>query len=190
MGDASTDSTEISDTATTASYIAMILNNQTLPIVYTSGENQYVSPIIDSTTLNRIVLIAVVLVVLSMLYLIIRYKKNGFLVAISLVGYFAIVMLLIRFTNVPLAIGSMFAILLAGIMELVFLAKLAKDTNSKKMDDNILKMTLAQIPLYVISIVFCFVTWLPMVSFGTALFWGLIIETAYNYLIVRNLLKD
>ena len=190
MGDASTDSTEISDTATTASYIAMILNNQTLPIVYTSGENQYVSPIIDSTTLNRIVLIAVVLVVLSMLYLIIRYKKNGFLVAISLVGYIAIVMLLIRFTNVPLAIGSMFAILLAGIMELVFLAKLAKDTNSKKMDDNILKMTLAQIPLYVISIVFCFVTWLPMVSFGTALFWGLIIETAYNYLIVRNLLKD
>ena len=190
MGDASTDSTEISDTATTASYIAMILNNQTLPIVYTSGENQYVSPIIDSTTLNRIVLIAVVLVVLSMLYLIIRYKKNGFLVAISLVGYIAIVMLLIRFTNVPLAIGSMFAILLAGIMELVFLAKLAKDTNSKKMDDNILKMTLAQIPLYVISIVFCFVTWLPMVSFGTALFWGPIIETAYNYLIVRNLLKD
>ena len=190
MGDASTDSTEISDTATTASYIAMILNNQTLPIVYTSGENQYVSPIIDSTTLNRIVLIAVVLVVLSMLYLIIRYKKNGFLVAISLVGYIAIVMLLIRFTNVPLAIGSMFAILLAGIMELVFLAKLAKDTNSKKMDDNILKMTLAQIPLYVISIVFCFVTWLPMVSFGTALFWGLIIETAYNYLVVRNLLKD
>ena len=49
-----------------------------------------------------------------------------------------------------------------------------KDADGKKMDETIIKMTLAQIPLYVIAIVFCFVTWLPMVSFGTALFWGLI----------------
>ena len=190
MGDASNDNAEINENATNASYIAMILNNQTLPIVYTSGENQYVSPILDSNSLNKIIIVAASLVVLVMVYLAIRYKKNGILAAIGFVGYLAIVMLLIRFTNVPIAFGSMSAILLSAIMEVVFITKLLKDADGKKMDETIIKMTLAQIPLYVIAIVFCFVTWLPMVSFGTALFWGLIMETAYNYLIVKNLLKD
>ncbi len=190
IGDASNDNAEINENATNASYIAMILNNQTLPIVYTSGENQYVSPILDSNSLNKIIIVAATLVVLVMVYLAIRYKKNGILAAIGFVGYLAIVMLLIRFTNVPIALGSMSAILLSAIMEVIFLTKLLKDADGKKMDETIIKMTLAQIPLYVIAIVFCFVTWLPMVSFGTALFWGLIMETAYNYLIVKNLLKD
>lgn len=190
IGDASNDNAEINENATNASYIAMILNNQTLPIVYTSGENQYVSPILDSNSLNKIIIVAASLVVLVMVYLAIRYKKNGILAAIGLVGYLAIVMLLIRFTNVPIAFGSMSAILLSAIMEVIFITKLLKDADGKKMDETIIKMTLAQIPLYVIAIVFCFVTWLPMVSFGTALFWGLIMETAYNYLIVKNLLKD
>ena len=190
MGDASNDNAEINENATNASYIAMILNNQTLPIVYTSGENQYVSPILDSNSLNKIIIVAASLVVLVMVYLAIRYKKNGILAAIGFVGYLAIVMLLIRFTNVPIAFGSMSAILLSAILEVIFLTKLLNDADGKKMDETIIKMTLAQIPLYVIAIVFCFVTWLPMVSFGTALFWGLIMETAYNYLIVKNLLKD
>ena len=45
------------------------------------------------------------------------------------------------------------------------------------------------IPICIIAIAFCFVKWIPISSFGTISFWGLIMIAIYNAVITRYLLK-
>ena len=190
IGSASNDQITINEYLTSARYIVALLSNDTLPIVYTNGENKHISPIVDTELLQNIEIISIILLVLISIYMIVRHKENGILAFVALLGYLAFVMLLIRFTNVPIAIGSMVAIVLSALMEIVLLEQLLKAGTNKKMDETIIKTMLNQIPLYIIAVVLCFVTLVPMVSFGTALFWGLITATVYNYFVAKHLLLD
>ena len=45
------------------------------------------------------------------------------------------------------------------------------------------------LPICILSIVFCFVKWVPISSFGMILFWGFVIIAIYNAVITRSLLK-
>lgn len=190
IGEASADRKQILEYAESASYIAMLLNSQTLPIKYANGENQFVSAVVDNDMVKKIIVIAIIITAVIIAYMCIRFGKRGILAGIAFVGYIAIVMLLIRVTNVQLAIGSLIAIAVSVIMEAVLMNQLLKANGNKEMTDTLINTTLTQIPLYVISIVLCFMTLVPMVSFGTALFWGVIVATIYNYLVGKNLLED
>lgn len=182
IGQATTDAEKISEYAKTGTYLTTLLNSKNMPIVYTVDKNQFVSPTIDSDCIQILITIFIVLLILAMLYLLIKYKKNGALAVIALFGFVALLMLFIRLTNVQVSPGSMAAILLSTIIEVVFLIELLKDTSNKKMNEAIIKMLLLEIPLFIIALVSSLVTFVPVVSFGTALFWGLIIALACNYL--------
>lgn len=190
IGNATTDQKEIIKYATSVSKVSMLLNNQTLPIEYKVSQNEYVSPVITAQLLRIIIIVAIVIVTLSIIYMVLKYKEKGLFAGISFVGYIAIVMLLVRITNVPVAAGSITAVAMATIIEFILLLQLSKTKSDKEANEAIVKMISMQIPLYVISIVLCFAIIIPMVSFGTALFWGLLTSTAYNYLVTKALLKE
>ena len=189
-GDATNDQETLQGYVESLNYITNLLNYETIPIVYTINENQFVSAVIDKNTINKIIMISCIILAIIILYLIIRYKKNGLLSGIALVGFIALLMLIIRITNIALGSGCMMGILLSIIIEIIFLNNLLNVTTRKKANDELIKMLLLEIPLYGITLVSCFASFLPIVSFGTALFWGLIIIMLLNWIMKYVLINN
>lgn len=190
IGTETTDMDTLNEYVKSCSFIATLLNSDTMPIVYTVDFNQYISATIDGKMVNTIIIAMGIILAIIVICLFIKYDLNGVLAGIAIIGYVALTMLLIRFTNVPLSIGSMAAVLLSIIVQIIFVKQLLKNTTIQKMNETILKMMIIQIPLLVVAIVCCFITPLKISSFGTALFWGIIINVIYNYLITKNLIAD
>lgn len=86
--------------------------------------------------------------------------------------------------------GSIAAIVLSGIVGLACSIKLLGTKTKKEFNQALIHVLIAQIPLYIVSIVCCFMASLQVVSFGTALFWGLALNVAYNYLVIKGLIID
>lgn len=176
--------------------LAILLSNGVNPIIYTLDTNEYVSPIVDSEMLKNILVIAVVILAVMEIYLIVRYRINGLISAISMLGFVALYLLVIRFTDTLISLESMAAIGIAVIVQLMFLQGVsAKVKAGNEVTDNAVKQELVkniqlQIPLYIMSVVFVFSNWETIIDFGTSLFWGLIISVIYNITITRIMFKQ
>lgn len=190
IGDTTSDKDVISAYIRNVEKVAMLLNNQSLPIIYKVSQNEYISPVVTTEVLKIVIIVSIVLATLAVIYMILRYKEKGLYTGISFIGYIAITMMFIRIANVPVAVGSIVAIAIASVIEFIVLLQLLKAKSNKEENDALIRMICMQIPLYVISVVLCFVTLIPMVSFGTALFWGSAISTIYNYIVTKALLKE
>lgn len=187
--------TETSDSNTLKNYlvqsgqIAILLNNGVNPIVYEIETNEYVSPIITADMLNKIIIAIIVVIAVLIVYLIIRYKSLGILGAIALIGYTALYFIVVRFTDTIISLEAIAAIAISIILEFIFIQAIANEIKKNVADvDKIIKKELiknisVQIPLYIMAIVFVFVEWETVKSFGIALFWGLIVSLIYNLVI-------
>ena len=176
MGQASSNSEDINQYITEASNIAVLLNTNPLPLTYTIAENRYVMSDItlDMFYIPAIVVLAVLAV--GILFLIIRYQKNGFLTAISLIGYIAAYLLVIRYTNVVITLEGIAGILIAVILNYIGF-KVA-----------FLKTLFILVPVAITSVILCFTGWLPMISFGMTIFWGILMAILYHLIITRSLI--
>ena len=189
IGSKTTDTEKLQESAQNSSYVATVLNNEVIPVVYTIENNQFVSAILDGQDIKVIIIAFGILIGIAIIYLLIKYDLNGILAGAALIGYVALTMLLIRFANVPIALGSISAVVLSALIQLVFIVRLLK-VNNKKQNQTILSMALNVLPVLIIAIVCCFAKQLQIVSFGTAEFWGVITMFLYNYLITKNLIAD
>lgn len=188
---------ETTDTATLNEYflqseqIVTLLTNGVNPILYTVNTNEYVSPVIDETIIKNIIIIAIAVLVLMELYFIIRYRMTGLIAAISMIGYVALYLLVLRFTDTILLLEAMAAVGIAVLVQFMFLHGIAnklKDGVANRdvaVKEELIKNIQVQIPLYIMAIVFVFANWETLMSFGTALFWGLIISVIYNFIFTR-----
>ena len=183
IGNASNDIDTINDTIKSATYITTLLNNNTIPVVYETEQNQYISPVIDNTTLKLIIIIGIVILTCLMIYLIITGKEKGIVAAIALLGIVAATLLVARLTNVFITFESIIALALATLIETVLLTKLVKCKTNKEIYEALLKSLLIHIPLYIVVLIACLFSWLPIVSFGTMFFWGLVISIACNLIL-------
>ena len=128
------------------------------------------------------------------LILVIKYKLNGLLSGISFIGLVAIYLLAIRYTNVVLSIQGIFGIIVALILNYILNAKLlSKIKNSNNVNLSIKEVYkefyLKLIPICIAIIVFCFINWTPISSFGMVMFYGIILIAVYNFIITNTLLK-
>ena len=192
----STDNEKIQSNIQDASNIAILLNDGTLPIEYTVEQNRFVK---SDITLNDFIIPAIVLgviIVLAYLFLIIKYKKLGLLALISHVGYTALLLIIVRYTNLVITILGICGLLISIVLDyilLVYILKALKNTEKnlveykKVFDKSLLSIILVLIPALVIGVVMSFATWLPVYSFGTIVFWGMLILGLYNVAITRIL---
>ena len=192
----STDNETIQSNLQDASNIAILLNNGVLPIEYTVEQNRFIK---TDITLEDFIVPAIVfgvVIVLAYLFLIIRYKKLGFFAIISHVGYVALLLIIVRYTNLVISIEGICGILISMILDYILLVYILKklkkiDKNlaeySKVYDKSILTIILALIPVLVIGVVMSFATWLPVYSFGTITFWGMFVLGIYNVVVTRIL---
>lgn len=193
----STSSTEINSYLQEASNIAIILNNGNFPITYTIEQNRYMKSDITDRDIMIVVLIVAIVMVVALIVLIVMYRKNGILVAISNIGYIAVVLLVLRYTNVIITTEGLFGILIGIILNYVFsiyLLKTLKTTAnehieiSKAYNKTVLAMILVLVPAIAVGITLCFASWMPMYSFGAIIFWAILLIFIYNTVVTRTLL--
>ena len=191
IGTTTTDSNTLKNYFVQSGEIAIVLNNGINPIIYDIGTNEYVAPIITQDILNKIIIAAVIILALMIVYLIIRYRTLGIISALSMIGYIALYLIVVRFTDTIISLEAMAAIGIGIILEFIFVQAIAKrlredvanaDGAIKK---ELIKNISVQIPIYIMSIVFVFAEWETIKSFGIALFWGLIISLIYNFVFTR-----
>lgn len=201
IGQASTDNETLQEYAKQASSMATVLDTGKIPVKYDVDENEYILPNIDKEQLHLIKYIAIGITAIGLVILIIRYKTNGLLGAFSLVGLFSIMLLLLKYANVVLSIEGLFAIALVLILEYIFINKILQEVKQQKKEvlnkeliDKILKQVYVQffiniIPICIAVITFCFIKWIPINSFGTVMFWGIVLIAIYNFIVTGSLLK-
>lgn len=201
IGQASTDTDTLQGYIDQASSMATVLDTGNIPIKYSVDENEYVASDITRDQLQIIKYTGIAFVAIAIIILCVIYKMNGFIGAISYVGLFSLLMLLIRYTNVVLSIEGLVAIALVLILEYIFINRILSKTKQEskgKINRAIIKEAIKEtykeffitiIPIAIVIITFCFAKWTSISSFGMVMFWGISLIAIYNFAILGNLLK-
>lgn len=193
VGQATTDTKTLKDYVQQASNMATALDVENMPVKYEIGENEYVASDITTKELHEIKYAFAVVVLIAAGILCIRFKTKGIISGIAYIGLFAILMLLIRYTNVVLAIDGLFGIALVLILEYIFINKILgkmKTLNVKEaVKESYKEFFIRIIPIAIAVITFCFIKWIPISSFGMVMFWGISLIAIYNFAIFQNLLR-
>ena len=169
-------------------HITAIINNGPLPIVYEYSE-ETIEPEIKTDT----VLIVKILVptVLLLLICVIKFGVKGFISVLLQIGYIALLLLTVRYTNVIITIEGILGIIASGILNYIFVCAILNDLKKKgQMEWKIVgKFAIRTIPVYVIAVILSFNTLTRVNSLGMTLVWGSIVLYVYNLAITRNVLK-
>ena len=198
VGSTTTDTETLNEYAGQANSMAIVLDKGNMPIKYTVSENKYVLSDITNEQLEIVKYIIIAVVAIALIVLIIRYHINGLLGTISYIGLASIFTLLIRYANVVLSIEGIFGIAIILILNYIFtnkiLAKLKEEKKEKTSVSKLMKETYQEffvriIPICIVVIVFCFMNWAPISSFGMVMFWGIALIALYNFIVTNNLLK-
>lgn len=177
-----------------ASNLAILFNHGELPITYTMEQNRYVVSDIQTGNLVIVGAITGVGMLIAIIFLGIVYRKNGILIGIANVGYVAILLLLIRYTNVIITMEGLVGILISIVLNYIFTIYLLKamkketDEIKKIYNKSLFRMLLVLIPALIIGITLCFINWMPIYSFGAITFWGILTIFIYNTVLTRTLL--
>ena len=198
VGAATTDQETLQNSIAQASSMATVLDTGNLPLKYEVDGNEYVLSDITENQLQIVQYALIGIVAIGLIVLIIRYKSNGLLGAISYVGLAALFVLIIRYTNVVLSIEGIFAIAITLLLNYIFvnklLAKLKQNEVKKENVKQAIKETYKEffikiIPICIMVITFCFIKWIPISSFGMVMFWGIALIAIYHISVTNSLLK-
>lgn len=186
---------ELQESLISANSIAALLDNGQIPVVYEITQNRYVASEVQNDNIGLFIALSIIAATAGMIYLIIKFKEKGILTSIGLVGYIAILLLVLRYTNVIITIDGLVAIVLSTVLAYMAIIKILK--YNEKIEDKkeafnraMKKLILIYVPIAVIAIVFTFNAWLPIFSFGMVMFWGLVINVLYNLIFTRLMLIE
>lgn len=194
MNQATTDQDSISDTLQSASTIAAVVNSGKMPLTYKVAENNYVNTDITSNMLKKAMYVVIAIVIVALVVLIIKYKSVGLLASISYIGFVGLELLLIRYTNVTISLESIVAGIILLAINYLITYRLIKvhETDSelkKKVYSNEFKsIIIKSIPIFIIAIIFVFMKWTKIATFGMFMFWGLLLSIIYNYIVTKDML--
>ncbi|MBE5819907.1 MAG: hypothetical protein E7310_03715 [Clostridiales bacterium] len=186
----SQDSDTIQEYIDSATAIANNLNAGVNPIVY-----NYISETkeatIDNDLLNITLYIFIALNVISFVYFIIKFKKEGFMAALLQLGYIAVLSLVLRVLGITLTIEGIIGIIVSIILNYMFIcmAYNSERTTKKFIKEIFTTFALRTIPMYIIAIIFTFTGLLHTSSLGMTLVWGIITIYLYNIIFTNIVLK-
>ena len=200
VGKATTDSTTLKGYVEQAQNVATVLDSGKLPVKYDMEKNQYILSSITEQDLTYVAVTIAIIAIIAIIVLIIKYKTNGLVAGIAYIGLAALYLLLIRYTNVVISIDSIFAITMMLAFNYIFTIILLSNIKKMKAEnvENAVQKSVTEtykkffsriIPVCILAIVFCFIKWTPINSFGMITFWGIVIIAIYNAIITNGLLR-
>lgn len=200
VGKATTDSTTLKGYVEQAQNVATVLDSGKLPVKYDMEKNQYILSSITEQDLTYVAVTIAIIAIIAIIVLIIKYKTNGLVAGIAYTGLVALYLLLIRYTNVVISIDSIFAITMMLAFNYIFTIILLSNIKKMKAEnvENAVQKSVTEtykkffsriIPVCILAIVFCFIKWTPINSFGMITFWGIVIIAIYNATITNLLFR-
>lgn len=182
---------EMQERLTSAKNMQILLNSGKMPVEYQNTQNRYVSSDITQNTINVVIYVVIAIAALGIIYLIIRYKNLGLKLAISIIGYIAVVLIALRIFNVEIAVSGIFAIVLSIVLYFAVIMAILKENKQennieKALSKTMIKYSIILVPSLIVAVVFT----LTGISFGTVLFWGLFTNVLYNLSINKLLLVN
>lgn len=188
----SNDTKEIQEAIEAAEKEAILLNSGTTPLVY-DYSSEVKETNIDSRTI-AIYLIAIGTVfVIAYIYLVIKFKAKGFISVYFQVGFLAMLLLILRLTNVILTMEGMAGIVISMVLEYIF-TYIVLNTMEKEEEGMYKKANLTfflnTLPIYVVAVIFTFAARANINSFGMTLFWGIIIIYIYNFIFPKFIFEN
>lgn len=200
IGQTTTDVDSLNDYLEQARDMSSILSNKNMPLTYKQVGNIYIASAVNDSITNIVLIGITVISVLILVIFVVRFKLKGLLATCSYIGAISLLMLIIRYTNVMLSTEGIAGIFAISILNFIFVNKILTSLKNKKEDKKaepkhlinmaIKDITIKIIPLFIMAIIFTFISWVPTSSFGMVMFWGLTIIVLYNLFITKSLLKD
>ena len=184
----SSDSEQIQNRITQATNIAVFLNTDTMPLTYKIDVNKSVYSSLTDNVLKIAIIVSIVIFALLLIYMIIKYKKEALLAVVTNIGFVAILILIIRYTNVDITLTGLITIPISVIIQYVFLMNILKvktekidnDSKIKRVKETIRSGIEKLIPVAVIAVVFALTKWETVYSAGMLLFWEIAVLILYN----------
>lgn len=168
--------------------IVTIINNEKLPIVYEYSE-ETLEP--EITMNSELIIKILVPTVLLLLICVIKFGVKGFISVFLQIGYIALLLLTVRYTNVTITIEGVFGIIISGILNYIFVCTILNNLKkTEKIEWNtIVKFIIRTIPVYVVAVILTFNRLTRVNSLGMTLVWGSIVLYVYNLLVTKTVLK-
>lgn len=189
MGQTQTDYEEHKKEYAAAKVIADILNCGMMPICYALESDNFVQAEVWEWA-EMFKMVAIVLVVIASIIFIIKFRGKGLLASIVAIGYIALLSLVIRYTNAVITQSSLVAYYVVILLNYAFLKNMLKASNPEKCyEETARKFYLSVIPLAVVAIVFTLSNYFIVSSVGMALFWGLMLNIVYNFVITKTVFE-
>ena len=186
----STSQSNIQKSLEQASNLAALLKTGKLPIKYNVDTSKYIQSDFEGEDINKFIILVVGIIIIMVIYLIFKYKKQGILLAISQIGFLAVLLVIVRYANVSLSLTGIFAIILSFIMSYIFILGILKE--EQKNEKSFSKITVNYLTIYapclIISVVFSFMNNLSISSFGMVMFYGIMLMVLYHGIATRNLI--
>ena len=188
MNNATTDTDELNETLQSSSGIEVLLNSGKLPLTYIST-SQFIDVSSSSVLLRNTIIVLAIIIAILLIYMIIKHKLKGLLSAISSLGFIALYLLIIRYTNVTLSLDGIIGIAIVIILNYLLSMKLlkVKSDDKKAYISEYVDFILKIVPIAIISIIFSFINVLALSSVGMVIFWGILLMLVYNVLITKNI---
>lgn len=186
LNSASTDGKIIQTAIDNGLTISTILNNEPLAMEYKVTTNQYVYSEITEEMLIGFSVIVAIIVLVAIILLVIKYKMLAVYAGISLIGFMSLYLLIIRYANVILTLEG-----IAGILLILWLNYLLIKVMLKKLNaiEAYKEFFTEMIPVIIAIVVFSFISWTNIASFGMIMFWGLLLTVPYHLAITHTLIE-
>ena len=192
------DLSEDADQYNSAKNLAAIMENKPMHDQYSVSGNTYVAAPVEENMVRVLIYIEVAIALAVALVLIIKFGYKGMLASLINVGFVAILLLVIRLTNVKLSLDGIMAIEAGYILQAIYsfmICGLLKNTDLtakelKEGSTKILKQfVLIVIPILILSVVCCLAEWAAIFSVGMIVFWAIVIALVYNFIITKFLVR-
>lgn len=182
--------------ATQGQVYAMLLNNDEMPLTYTITSTETMQSNINTETIYIIIGILVAISVLLIIYLIIKFKVDGLLCAISYISAIAILLILIRYTSTVISLGGIAAMAILMAFDAYFMIRILKEIKNNPSYENVSTVTYSEylkkidliIVFLIVSVVFTFMNTVQVYSIGMILFYGIVSLIISNFVFMRTLL--
>lgn len=198
IGSATTNSETFNSNVATARQYAALFNNGKLPLSYTVEANEYIPSIFANMKYQYIfIALIIALVVISIAYILIRYKKLGLISSLVYVATIALFLIIIRYTRTEIYLEVISPIIVLVLLNTIIncrvLSKLNKEDTCEERAFKIKREFVKIFDLVIIAlipaIVLTYNTSVTIASTGMTLFWGIMCIILMNGIFTRKLLE-
>lgn len=176
-----------------ANTMASIINTGVTPNAYELEADNYILSNITKSDLRNLSIIVACLVIGISVMLVVKFKANGLMAAITAVGYIALLNLILKISGTIVTVSGLFA-MVAGIAinYYIIIKLLNRLQNAKSVKEELLETIkesiFVLIPVIIALVVYTLNNLNVVTSIGQVLFWNMLLIPIYNYIFTKNVL--